>query len=280
MLYKETETIDGNQLSYIRFNEWKEEVLLFFHGFTGSKEYFPSIENDKVCIVSFDRPGVGDSDIVPYYSMESFLQAVYHTLKKHGVTSVKLIGHSAGGYYAQVFTGMFPDMVKAVSLIGSMIPLNCPDTKGIVKGQWKFITILSLRFKGFSRFYFKQMAKSITGNYEKQLAANMKTLPEIEKKFMEENPEMIKNAILNAVANDGLGVCYDAYALCQKRDKITISKDIPVYVWHGKEDTTISMSFVDYLKSAYMVKSIHVINDVGHMLYLSYWDDIIRELIE
>nr|MCR5416760.1 hypothetical protein [Pseudobutyrivibrio sp.] len=73
---------------------------------------------------------------------------------------------------------------------------------------------------------------------------------------------------------------YDAYALCQKRNKITISKDIPVYVWHGKEDTTIPMSFVDYLKSAYMVKGIHVINDVGHMLYLSYWDDIIRELLE
>ncbi|SDM58295.1 hypothetical protein SAMN05216544_0729 [Lachnospira pectinoschiza] len=28
-------------------------------------------------IVSFDRPGVGDSDVVSYYSMESFLQNVY-----------------------------------------------------------------------------------------------------------------------------------------------------------------------------------------------------------
>lgn len=116
-----------------------------------------------------------------------------------------------------------------------MIPLNCQDTKGIVKGRWKFITMLSLRFKGFSKFYFKQMAKNITGNYEKQLAGNMKTLPEIERKFMEDNPEMIKNAILNAVANDGLGVCYDAYALCQKCDKIAISEDIPVYIWYGKE---------------------------------------------
>ncbi|MCR4782142.1 MAG: alpha/beta hydrolase [Lachnospiraceae bacterium] len=280
MFYKETETIDGKQLSYVRFNEWKEDIILFFHGFTGSKEYFPGIENDNVCLLSFDRPGVGDSDVVPYYTMESFLQNVYDVLKKHGVSSVKLIGHSAGGYYAQVFARMFPDIVKALSLLGSMIPLNCPDTKCIVKGQWKFITKLSLRFKGFSKFYFKQMAKSITGNYENQLAANMKTLPDTEKKFMEENPVMIKNAVINAVANDGLGVCYDAYALCQKREKITISEDIPVYIWYGKEDTTIPASFIDYLKSVYMVKNTHMIDDVGHMLYLSYWEDIIRELYE
>ena len=280
MFYKEATKIDGKQLSYVRCGEWKKEVILFFHGFTGSKEYFPRIDNDKICILSFDRPGIGDSDVVPYYTMESFLQNVYDVMKKNGVSSVKLIGHSAGGYYAQVFAGLFPEMVKALSLLGSMIPLHCQDTKDIVTGQWKFITMLSLRFKGFSRFYFKQMAKSITGNYEKQLAANMKTLPEIERKFMEDNPEMIKNAILNAVANDGLGVCYDAYALCQKRDKIAISEEIPLYIWYGKEDTTIPMSFVDYLRSAYTVKNIHVINNVGHMLYLSYWEDIVRELDE
>lgn len=35
--------------------------------------------------------------------------------------------------------------------------------------------------------------------------------------------------------------------------------------YEKQEDTTIPMSFVDYLKSAYMVKSIHVIKiQTGH----------------
>ena len=278
MIYKEIESIDGAQLSYIRVNDWKEEVILFFHGFTGSKEYFPQIDNESICILSFDRPGVGESSVVPYYSMESFLQNVHSVLEKHQVTSVKLIGHSAGGYYAQVFAQMFPEAVKSVSLVSSMIPLNCPDTKDIVRGQWKFISLLSLRFRGFSRFYFKKMAGGIKNGYEKQLASNMKTLPKSEKKFMEENPELIKNAVINAVANDGLGVCYDAYALCQKRDKVRIPSDIPVYIWYGKEDTTIPMSFVEYLKSAYFIKDTHIIRKVAHMLYLIYWEEIIQEI--
>lgn len=74
------------------------------------------------------------------------------------------------------------------------------------------------------------MASGINKGYEKQLDSNMKKLLPVEKQFMEENHDMIKTAVLNAVANDGAGVCYDAYALCQKRDDLTISRDIPVYV--------------------------------------------------
>ncbi len=60
----------------------KNEVFLFFHGFTGSKEYFPNTEIDGVCIVSFDRPGIGESSVIPYYSMEKYAQSVHDVLTK------------------------------------------------------------------------------------------------------------------------------------------------------------------------------------------------------
>nr|WP_297174961.1 alpha/beta hydrolase [uncultured Agathobaculum sp.] len=279
MLNNEIANIDGKQLAYIRFNEWKNEVILFFHGFTSSKECFPEIREKNKCILSFDRPGIGESSVVEYYSMENFLANTYEVLKSHNVTSIKLVGHSAGGYYAQLFAQMYPETVKSLSLISSMAPLNCPKTRKIVNGQWKFISFLSLRAKMFSRIYFKQMAKSINENYEKQLEKNMRFLPDVEKNFMKENPQMIKKSILNAVANEGLGVLYDAYALCQKREAIKISPTIPVYIWHGIEDTTIPISFVKYFESEYAVKQVHKLEQVGHMLYLPYWNEIIEEII-
>lgn len=277
MLSYETADVNGKRLAYIKQNDWKEEIILFFHGFTGSKEYFQEIATDK-CIISFDRPGIGDSSVVAPYTMEDFLTSVYEVLKMHKVSSIKLIGHSAGGYYAQLFAQMYPDMVTSLSLVSSMIPLNCSQTKKIVNAQWKFISFLSTRLKGFARFYFKQMAKSIINDYDKQLAENLRKLPEIEKQFMEQNKEFVKNAIIKAVANDGLGVCYDAFALCQKRDKIVISDDIPVYVWHGLDDQTIPGSFMNYFEKNYNVKKVHKIDNVGHMLYLLYWDEIICEI--
>lgn len=278
MLYKEIEKRNGKQLAYVRTNDWKKDIILFFHGFCGSKEYFPDMDfDDETCIVSFDRPGVGESTVEKDYSMESFLKDVYEVLKVHHVRSIRVIGHSAGGYYAQVFTQMYPKEVKSLSLVSSMIPLNSPSTRKLLKGQWKFIAILSLRFKRFSRFYFRKMASGIIHGYEKQLASNMETLPPIEKQFMEENHDMIKNAVLNAVANEGAGVCYDAYALCQKREKVSIPKSIPVFVWHGAQDMTTPISFTAFFKSVYFVKEEHIIDNAGHMLYLPYWEKIIEE---
>ena len=34
MLYSETYSTGGMQLSYVRTGEWSSEVILFFHGFT------------------------------------------------------------------------------------------------------------------------------------------------------------------------------------------------------------------------------------------------------
>ncbi len=278
MLHNEFENIDGKKIAYVRCNDWDEEIILFFHGFTGSKEYFPDLNEVNDCIVSFDRPGVGDSDVVEFYSMEKYIENVHEILHKHDVTSVKLIGHSAGGYYAQLFCELYPDMVKSLSLVSSMIPLNSPKTKKIVNGQWKFISFLSLKAKAFSRFYFKQMAKNIMRNYDKQLEDNMKTISNIERTFMENNSEMIKNSVMNAVANNGTGVYYDAFALCQPRKDLKIAKNIPVYVWHGTEDNTIPLSFVEYIKAEYSVKQVNVLENVGHMLYLPYWKQIIEEM--
>lgn len=277
MFYKEFANISGKQLAYVRTNDWTEEVILFFHGFMGSKEYFPDIEYN-LCILSFDRPGIGESSINEYYTMESFLTNIYDVLMEHNVKSIRVIGHSAGGYYAQVFTQMYPKIVQSLSLLSSMVPLNCPKTNKIVNTKWKIISFLSLKLKRASKFYFKKMASSINKDYDKQLDSNLKTLFESEREFMEENPKMVKNAILNAVTNNGLGVYYDAYSLCQKRDKLDISPDIPVYVWHGAEDSNLPVSFTEYFKEEYNVKKLHIINNIGHMLYLPYWKEIIEEL--
>lgn len=97
---------------------------------------------------------------------------------------------------------------------------------------------------------------------------------------MKENPEMIKNSVLNAVANNRLGVYYDAYALCQKRGELNIPPNIPVYVWHGVEDSTLPVSFTEFFKEEYNVKKLNIINNIGHMLYLPYWKKIIQEINE
>ncbi|MBR5090248.1 MAG: hypothetical protein IK093_12540 [Ruminiclostridium sp.] len=51
MFYNEYADIGEIKLAYTRQNEWNDDVILFFHGFTGSKGYFPELKDDKNCII-------------------------------------------------------------------------------------------------------------------------------------------------------------------------------------------------------------------------------------
>ena len=51
-----------------------------------------------------------------------------------------------------------------------------------------------------------------------------------------------------------------------------------VYIWWGKEDTTVPLKYIEYFKKEYSVQKIHLLDDVGHMFYLPYWAEIINEI--
>ncbi len=52
MIFEETFEHNKKQISYVRYGEWTEKIILFFHGFTGSKRYIPENEsNSRVCIL-------------------------------------------------------------------------------------------------------------------------------------------------------------------------------------------------------------------------------------
>lgn len=279
MAFEDTEIINGKKISFMRCGDWTDEVILFFHGFTGSKCYISDDNKDtNICILSFDRPGVGKSEIQEYYSIEDFLESVNELLELNNIKSVHLAGHSAGGYYAQVFAEKYPFKVKSLSLLSSIIPLNCDNTKNILNGQWKLIKFLTLHAKGFSKFYFKKMSENLIKNYDKEFKENLNTISQKEKLFMTEHYELIKNAVMNAVANNGLGVYYDAYALCKKREEVKIKSTMPVFIWNGTNDDTTPVSFAQYLKKLYNPSEVHIIENMGHMLYLPYWEEIIKEI--
>lgn len=281
MIVTEKFEINGLNVSFARYGSvWKETAVLFFHGFTGSKKYIPDLEElTDTCIISFDRPGVGESDVQDYYTMEDFFTCINEVLDYHGVKKLRLIGHSAGGYYAQVYAQNNSDRVEALSLVSSMIPYNCPETKSIIDSEIKRNNFLTLRMKAMSKYFFAKAARSITENFDSQFEAMLNTLSGKEREYIIDNYELVKEAIINASKNDGLGIYYDAYALCQKRDKVSIDSSIPVFVWNGTKDDTTSVLYAEFLAKKYGAKETHIIVDAGHMMYLMYWKDIVLEVL-
>lgn len=76
LFHQEIEIIDGKTLSYVKLNDWCEKVVLFFHGFTSSKEYFPTTGNAKLCLLSFDRSGWGSHLSFPIILWNDIIQEI------------------------------------------------------------------------------------------------------------------------------------------------------------------------------------------------------------
>ena len=133
MVHHETTHINGKALTFTRYGEWTSVCCLFFHGFLASSDFLPpDADKEGFCVVSFDRPGIGMSDTIGRYSMENFFEMIIKVLKEHGVKRVHVFGHSAGGFYAQVFAEKYPLMTRSLTLLSSLMPLNCPETEHLM----------------------------------------------------------------------------------------------------------------------------------------------------
>ena len=228
--------------------------------------------------------------------MEDFFACVNEVLDLHGVKKLHLIGHSAGGYYAQVYAQNYPDsttlLVDTYDTIQSGVPNAIRIAKEVLEpmgkrlkgvridSQIKRNNFLTLHMKAISKFFFKKAAEGMTSNFDSQFKEMMKTISEKERECIGKNYDMVKNAIIDAVKNDGVGIYYDAYALCKKRDNVCISKSIPIYIWNGSKDNTTPVTYAEYLAKKYSATRTHIIDGVGHMMYLMYWKDIVFETFE
>ena len=53
----------------------------------------------------------------------------------------------------------------------------------------------------------------------------------------------------------------------------------PVFIWNGTDDNTTPISFAQYLNKQYNTTKLHIIENMGHMLYLQCWDKILEKIL-
>lgn len=108
------------------------ENILYLHGLGTSKEDFESAMGykslDKFNIISFDFPGCGQSN---YYNevaldINDLVDITDKVVKKTGLDTFHLIGHSMGGLTGLLYTKQHPRKVKSfINVEGNLDPIDC-----------------------------------------------------------------------------------------------------------------------------------------------------------
>ncbi|WP_026576698.1 alpha/beta hydrolase [Bacillus sp. UNC438CL73TsuS30] len=275
---------DNRKLSFLSYGDTNENTVIFFHGFGSSaSSIHPDtkiLDKYNVRFFAINRPGYGESDVKIKYSMEDFADSINELLIAKGIEKASIIGWSAGGLYSQVFTGKYSEKVTSLNLISSAIPLNSNQTTKILPANWKSIVNMNKYIPLMTKLYFKSLSKKITNNLDSTIHKSIQQMVEEDKKVAVD-PIMMSVIIKGAVEsyhNKGIGVYYDALALCQKfDDKRSPFLNVKVNIWQGGKDTIWTSETSNYLREKYSNSTYSFIDNEGHLLYLSHWDEILKK---
>lgn len=281
MILTTTANINGRNVEYVRYGRWTKVCILFFHGHAGSARYIPDEEynhrGNDYCILSFNRPGVGNSESRGLYKIEEFVSDIRDFLVIKGIENVVLVGHSAGGLYAQVFASLFPEITSGLILVSSLPNLNNKDTRAIISKSLNKRRLLLTHLPSISKFYFKGYSMSVLYHVDQIINEKLKEFSEEEREYCLEHIDLYREAVIKALTNSGKGAYFDAKAMFDKREEPKLDSSIKVFIWSGEQDRSTPPEYARYLSDLYNPVSFHLLPDLGHMLYLVRWKDMLDE---
>lgn len=274
---------EKRKLSYKLYGDSNENTIIYFHGFgSSSSAIHPDIsilDEYNVRFIAVDRPGYGESDIRNKYTLENVADDINELLVYLKIQKTIVLGWSAGGLYSQVFANKYPDKVISLNLVSSAILLHSKETQAILPLNWKLIQFMNRYMPYFAKVFFRKLSKELLGNKEATIQKSIQQMVNADKRVALDplmKPFITKGAV-EAYQNQGRAVYEDAVALCGKiAENRTAADHIKVNIWQGGKDNVWTTATSDYLHRKYANSTYSIVDDEGHLLYLSRWKEIIK----
>ena len=155
-----TATTEALNWSFLDINEVnKENAVVFLHGTTGSAEIFwlqlKDLKN-HFRVLSVDIPPIDDIFIIS--------RSLHKLFRERGISSIILLGTSFGGYLAQAFCYLFPDMVTGLVLANTFCTTDIFNQKynKLIRIQRLIPTFI---LKGIMKRSLQTIDHKMTRNY-------------------------------------------------------------------------------------------------------------------
>jgi esterase len=112
-------TVNGLRIHYVDWGTAGRQPFIMLHGLDRVARTFDHLAthfNTRYHVLAIDLRGHGDSDWDPdaRYRVEDHVSDVEGLVRQLGLRDIVLWGNSTGGRVAQVFAGMYPDLVTHV----------------------------------------------------------------------------------------------------------------------------------------------------------------------
>jgi len=237
-----------NYYSVLPDKKSTNKTLVFLHGWgVDSQLWFkilPELINKNYSLYFLDLPGFGQSQVPnTVYDVDDYKKIVYEFVKKLGLKSINLIGHSFGGRIAIKLAAENPDFLDKIILV---------DTAGIVTAS---------KIKKMSALIAKIISPIFKPGFMQPLRRKLYFL--IGSEYLE-NEKLSK--IFSKIVSENL-----------TRLLIRIKK--PALIIWGKNDQTTPLYYGELMNKLIPKSKLVVFKKAGHFSFLDQPEKFIKVLI-
>jgi pimeloyl-ACP methyl ester carboxylesterase len=280
---------DGGVIAFEEYGNANGVPVIFCHGWPSSRTMARLTDAPArelgIRIISPDRPGISGSSLQPDRKLTDWPRVVERIVDHLGVGDFRMVAISGGAPYAYATAATLPERVQAIAIVGGAPPLaEVTDAEGLLP-LYRWMLALHRTEPRLLRilFYLARPVLSLRPPVRlRPLLLKMLILRPCDAESLQDAAafEAIFESQRRAWRGSAEGVMADAQIYAQPWGFAIEDVQVPVRLWHGKQDRAFSVRLAEQVAKRLPNCKARFVDDAGHYsLPIRHMRDILNDLI-
>jgi pimeloyl-ACP methyl ester carboxylesterase len=246
----ETTVVEGAQVAYTQYGDPLGDPVVVFHGTPGSRLlgelYDEAARRLGVRVISFDRPGYGQSDPREAYTPTDTPGVFAGVLDAAGVDSAGLVAFSGGAPHALATAASLPERVRGVDVVAGGVPASMRD--GTPAPQRVLGALAAATPHALAGLYRGQVwaARRLPPSF----VVAQYTADDRDEDVPEAVADLVKRDFVAAMAERRAGAVRESAQFTGDWDVPLSAVDCRVRWWHGTDDDNVPVAGAERVADA------------------------------
>jgi pimeloyl-ACP methyl ester carboxylesterase len=280
---------DGAVVAFEEYGDASGLPVIFCHGWPSSRTMARLTDERArdlgIRIISPDRPGISGSSLQPDRKLADWPRRVERIADHLSIREFRMLAISGGAPYAYATAAAMPQRVRAIAIVGGAPPMaELIDPKGLLPLYRWMLALYRTRPRLLRiLFYLARPVLSLRPPVRlRPLLLKMLMLRPCDAESLQDAAafEAIFESQRRAWRGSAEGVMADAQIYAQPWGFAIENVQVPVRLWHGKQDRAFSVRLAEQVAKRLPNCKARFVDDAGHYsLPIRHMRDILNDLI-
>jgi pimeloyl-ACP methyl ester carboxylesterase len=279
-------TADGRQITAQLYGDPDGKPVFLLHGTPGCRlgphPRSSVLHRLGIQLISFDRPGYGESDRKEGRQVADVAADVEAIADAYGIGRFAVVGRSGGGPHALACAALLPERTTRAAVLVSIAPRGADGLDWFDGMAQSNIIEFNAALNGYDGIaaHTKSVSDAIRADPASLIARLHAELPDPDKRVVADRGirAMLVQAYAEAMRASDYGWIDDALAFCSPWGFDPSAVNVPVLFWHGANDVFSPASHARWLAGRIPSATVIVQAGAAHFGALDVLPDILRWL--